>query len=527
MRNFRTDQRSKEPMNIGRKNQVYMWIAALVLMSAASNQILANEIMVSLSPDRSAAVLLDGQTVSGEIYVFFENTTPADLIDSVNFFVDGRPETTDKKWPYDLVGGDATFAKPWGGQLALPITSDNRHRLEANMVLADGTSQLFTAEFLVGSAQTAPTKALVISSATVDATARRLVLTGFNFDLLADKYGVPAVAMDLRRLVVQAVQPNVLSVALPVALVGDRMINIGLDGRIIPGLNDSLHAEILVTLGATELSCEGCVSENEVDFAYAAGDGVGGKALDAYHADLALSANIATVAEVAGNSDLLDGIDSSAFASVSALQALEASVTGVTNVLCQAIQRLAGNPTAEAIALCSDQLFKTVFTTSTLYNGDLKTAGGGATGVEGADNICNELARAAGLPGTYTAWLSDSFTDARDRVTQSGVPYRDVTGTIVADDFTDLTDCSNPLCLQGAIYRDEFGRDAGVWTTGSRTVWTNTATDGSKGVNSCNDWSSVGSVGTWGLIDQRSGPGWTAWNQAACTGEIHLYCFQD
>ena len=42
-----------------------------------------------------------------------------------------------------------------------------------------------------------------------------------------------------------------------------------------------------------------------------------------------------------------------------------------------------------------------VFITSTLHDGNLG-------GVAGADQICNELASDAGLPGTYMAWLSSS-----------------------------------------------------------------------------------------------------------------------
>ena len=239
-----------------------------------------------------------------------------------------------------------------------------------------------------------------------------------------------------------------------------------------------------------------------------------------------MAASAAAFADAAQNADLLDGLDSSTFAKVTDLQATDASLAEVTSVLCQAIQRMAGNPSLEALALCGDQVFKFVFATSTLHNGDLKTAGQGATGLEGADNICNARARAAGLRGTYTAWLSDSVTDAADRVTHSSVPYRLPTGLLVANDFEDLTDCTNPTCLQTAIVIDEFGRSAGAHQTGSRVAWTNTATDGSKTSSSCNDWTDVGGIGVWGIIDFPY-ESWTVWNQSPCTGELHLYCFQD
>jgi len=68
-----------------------------------------------------------------------------------------------------------------------------------------------------------------------------------------------------------------------------------------------------------------------------------------------------------------------------------------------------------ALSLVSDLI---VFVTSTVQTGNLKTVGAGATGLEGANNICNARATAAGLPGTYTAWLSiTGGVAAKDRVT--------------------------------------------------------------------------------------------------------------
>src|SRR5262245_56445509 len=50
-----------------------------------------------------------------------------------------------------------------------------------------------------------------------------------------------------------------------------------------------------------------------------------------------------------------------------------------------------------------------VFTTSLKYPAAL----GGLTG---ADAKCNAAAQAAGLPGTYKAWLSDGYTNALTRL---------------------------------------------------------------------------------------------------------------
>jgi hypothetical protein len=61
---------------------------------------------------------------------------------------------------------------------------------------------------------------------------------------------------------------------------------------------------------------------------------------------------------------------------------------------------------------------KRVFVTSTVYTGNL---GGSA----GADDKCQERADAAGLGGTFKAWLSATGTgnSAFDRLSHASVPY--------------------------------------------------------------------------------------------------------
>ena len=173
---------------------------------------------------------------------------------------------------------------------------------------------------------------------------------------------------------------------------------------------------------------------------------------------------------------------------------------------------------------CFRFIIKTVFVTST-DNGDLKTEGGGATGLEGADNICNLRAQEAALAGTYTAWLSDTLTDAKDRITQSVIPYLRTDDVRIADDFADLTACA-PNCLQAPLRVDETGapgRDDPVWT----------ATDplgASIGPGNCADWT-VGpappDIGGTGL-DTRTDATWTAdMTNFPCGARGGLYCFQD
>lgn len=202
-------------------------------------------------------------------------------------------------------------------------------------------------------------------------------------------------------------------------------------------------------------------------------------------------------------------------------------MTALTTILCRHLSGDAGNPPSDAIALCGDQLSKTVFTTSHYYDGDLKTAGGGATGLEGADNICNATARGAGLAGTYTAWLSDSITGARDRVTHSNIPYKRTDGALIANNFADLTDGT----LVNPLEYNEFGI-----LIGYGHAWTNTRQDGLRfKLNdpslTCNDWTNntIDGQPVVGHLDDFVSGNWTlAETGFPCSSqEVRLYCFQD
>ena len=80
----------------------------------------------------------------------------------------------------------------------------------------------------------------------------------------------------------------------------------------------------------------------------------------------------------------------------------------------------------------------TVFLSSAVYDGAMG-------GLDGADAKCQALAAAAGLPGTFRAWLSDSTGSPSTRFTQSTLRYVRVDGVKVADDWADLTDATKLL----------------------------------------------------------------------------------
>ena len=159
-----------------------------------------------------------------------------------------------------------------------------------------------------------------------------------------------------------------------------------------------------------------------------------------------------------------------------------------------------------------------VFLSSTTYNGNLG-------GLSGADAKCQGLATAAGLPGTYKAWLSDSTGSPSTRFVQSSGPYQLVSGTTIATNFNDLTDGT----LLAPISVTQTGGGGGA----EQRVWTNTKIDGAPVTpppdEHCTNWSTndagPGHEGDAGDSTQSTTP-WTQTGGANCGALYHLYCFQ-
>ena len=157
-------------------------------------------------------------------------------------------------------------------------------------------------------------------------------------------------------------------------------------------------------------------------------------------------------------------------------------------------------------------------------------AKGNTAGLAGADTMCSAAATAAGLPGTYTAWISDSNDDAIGRVTNYLGPYVRTDFVRVADDFADVLDCANPECLQAPIEKNEFGNQA----PGFIDSLTGTLQTGIACGFDCNDWTdSMLAKGTFGSGGPPSGnPLSSTWtnrssaSQCASTSK-HRICFQD
>jgi hypothetical protein len=154
-----------------------------------------------------------------------------------------------------------------------------------------------------------------------------------------------------------------------------------------------------------------------------------------------------------------------------------------------------------------------VFVTSTTHLGSLG-------GIAGGDAICAARAQAAGLPGTYKAWLSVSGTTPVTTFVNSSIPWVRLDGVKVADDFADLTDTT----IDAPIVVTELGANLG---SGYLPVWTGTNSLGNQqGVN-CSAWTtSSAQFGGWYGNASVSSFEWTSMNYLNCGTPIRLYCFE-
>jgi hypothetical protein len=172
---------------------------------------------------------------------------------------------------------------------------------------------------------------------------------------------------------------------------------------------------------------------------------------------------------------------------------------------------------------------KKVFVTSTTYKG------GDLGGLTGADAKCQARAMAAGLTGTFRAWLSDADGQPATRFTKESGPYLLVTGNVVANNLTQVTSGT----LRHAINVTELGTPAPTATIPGCTTpiaWSNTTSDGYIGDpgSTCGDWtdSSVSAAwfGTTALQSGWTGPVCMAVAGASpatgCGALAPLFCFE-
>jgi hypothetical protein len=168
---------------------------------------------------------------------------------------------------------------------------------------------------------------------------------------------------------------------------------------------------------------------------------------------------------------------------------------------------------------------KYVFITSSTYKGDFITDISSAqlSPLERADSLCANAAHAGGMTGTgWRAWLSDTNTDAIDRIAEVG-PWYLVGGknTVVFNNKANLTTIPIvPIRTENGVVLSTTGSTPYVFTgTGQGGIYSNPT---------CSNWTSsmktdhgkVGNISTlanWTEDDATS---------ADCSNDYHLYCFE-
>ena len=132
---------------------VSLFALLTIELSSLSAQTVTYQLLLSFSPDRSSPVLLQGATVTGDIYVFTSPDTGVNATSSnrVEFFIDdpqmlGAPFREERLAPFDLGGGTVDLADPVNAS----TFGNGSHTITARLPLGGGTEEVIHATFTVG-----------------------------------------------------------------------------------------------------------------------------------------------------------------------------------------------------------------------------------------------------------------------------------------------------------------------------------------------------------------------------------------
>ncbi|MFC1730252.1 hypothetical protein ACFL6I_07925 [candidate division KSB1 bacterium] len=196
--------------------------------------------------------------------------------------------------------------------------------------------------------------------------------------------------------------------------------------------------------------------------------------------------------------------------------------------------------TEKELFAVTDSEPKLVFMTLAAYTGDLvghaQSVGySGTDGLDAADYLCQAEADGASAINTelagriFKVWLSDSTTDARDRLTHPTVPYTRADGVVVAFDWDDLVDGVPRREILTDIFGNLLFEQSSVWTA-TQNSGVKISTDSAS---NCDGWTigddlSMARIGNplWynTLIGQTQ---WTSYLNKPCNNaRTRLYCFE-
>jgi hypothetical protein len=169
----------------------------------------------------------------------------------------------------------------------------------------------------------------------------------------------------------------------------------------------------------------------------------------------------------------------------------------------------AGINPCRAVQSAEPCIWKRVFVSTVLYQGDLE-------GLAGADTKCQELAMGRNLGGTWKAFLSDSSQNAVSRLTHSIYSYRLLSGARIAQNDVGFFSTSHERPI-------DIGEDGVPVFDGE--VWTGSSGSG-VGTGGCANWTSTGGTFPAVGLTSLSDAGWANSYLNFCNAFGHLYCVE-
>lgn len=133
------------------------------------------------------------------------------------------------------------------------------------------------------------------------------------------------------------------------------------------------------------------------------------------------------------------------------------------------------------------------------------------------ETFCQSSADAAGLGGTWQAWVGMTGDVPDSRFVHGTIPYVLVGGTQIATDWADLTDGN----LAAPIGSDEHGTPLGL----DSPSWTGVTADGKTVGGTCNGWAATAANGWYGSSAATNSE-WSFQGPHTCSMKLHLYCFE-
>ncbi|MCO4769019.1 MAG: hypothetical protein KDA24_03250 [Deltaproteobacteria bacterium] len=163
----------------------------------------------------------------------------------------------------------------------------------------------------------------------------------------------------------------------------------------------------------------------------------------------------------------------------------------------------------------ADQRTETrVFVSSTKHDGALG-------GLVGGDAVCQGLADAEDLGGTWMAWLGDGTDGPATRFVVSERPYVRVGGGVVAENFADLIDGTIAVPLN----QDETGSP--LPSDDDMIVWTAVFhTGGEPTPVNCSGWTAAEPTLVPTGLATATDTGWTVTAPYNCDELHRFYCFE-